>query len=459
MRKQKKRLVRSITALILAICFFIPAFSEAIAVSAEEIERAAPVDLITLNKNYLVLTINGVQTVTAEHSGTSGSTSVVSWSTADSSIATVSPPSGNTVTVTARKSGFTTLTAYKGSRSVSIPVYVVKSGLSGEKNYLQNMQTERVATIEGHSTSTGANIEQRDFLNASYNRWIIESVGNYYTIKSEYSGKYLGVSSTSSGASVKQYADCSSDNSKWVITATPGGYHRFIPVSCLKSGYSLAVPSGQNSNGTDLYIYSYTNDSDRRDEWFASNGFGNQEYRECNSTDINCHGYALRTNNWPGKNGVDTGWCFLAYARVGNLTLADLSSEDINERRIQFSNDMFNCFTQWLNDSWSGTWTYESDFSGNGENRLLKPNQYRVVLRTGINRYYDIEGSQYKATADYHFWYQTSNGRWANKHGQAASQYLDDGVTPFTNSSDGWKLNLNEQFYTEEIYSFILTIN
>lgn len=148
--------------MILAICFFIPAFSEAIAVSAKEIERAAPVDLITLNKNYLVLTVNGTQTETAEHSGTSGSTSVVSWSTADSSIATVSPSSGNTVTVTARKSGFTTLTAYKGSRSVSIPVYVVKSGLSGTF-FIQGFSSKRIIDVENMSKVSGSNLIQNDY--------------------------------------------------------------------------------------------------------------------------------------------------------------------------------------------------------------------------------------------------------------------------------------------------------
>lgn len=42
---------------------------------------------------------------------------------------------------------------------------------------------------------------------------------------------------------------------------------------------------------------------------------------------------------------------------------------------------------------------------------------------------------------DYHYWYRTNDGPWANKHGQTPSVLLPASDMPTTNSSSGWTLN------------------
>ncbi len=74
---------------------------------------------------------------------------------------------------------------------------------------------------------------------------------------------------------------------------------------------------------------------------------------------------------------------------------------------------------------------------------------------------------------DYHFWYQMSNGQWANKHGFLSvsdPQRLDVGVIPSSTHSLGWTLDsynsdTNElvdriwDFYDCTIYSYIITVS
>lgn len=73
---------------------------------------------------------------------------------------------------------------------------------------------------------------------------------------------------------------------------------------------------------------------------------------------------------------------------------------------------------------------------------------------------------------DYHFWYQTSNGQWANKHGWSefsAPELLDVGVIPSSTYTTGWALDAIDddgnlearfwEFYNCQIYSYIITVS
>ena len=110
-------------------------------------------------------------------------------------------------------------------------------------------------------------------------------------------------------------------------------------------------------------------------------------------------------------------------------------------------------------------WTYEEDFTGNGDYITLSANQYRVVLRTGVHNLH-VDGEVVLAGYyDYHFWYQTYDGRWANKHGKYDCEWLPAGTTPFSTDSSGWALNFehNDEMYTYDnfydgiIYCYIIT--
>lgn len=76
-----------------------------------------------------------------------------------------------------------------------------------------------------------------------------------------------------------------------------------------------------------------------------------------------------------------------------------------------------------------------------GPNVTLASNQWMIVMRIGK------QGENY----DYHYWYRTNDGPWANKHGQTPSVLLPASDMPTTNSSSGWTLNGKTGFYNSSI--------
>ena len=92
--------------------------------------------------------------------------------------------------------------------------------------------------------------------------------------------------------------------------------------------------------------------------------------------------------------------------------------------------------TTWLNSNFRGRWKEVS-----GPNVTLASNQWMIVMRIGK------QGGNY----DYHYWYRTNDGPWANKHGQTPSVLLPASDMPTTNSSSGWTLNGKTGFYNSSI--------
>ena len=90
----------------------------------------------------------------------------------------------------------------------------------------------------------------------------------------------------------------------------------------------------------------------------------------------------------------------------------------------------------WLNSNFRGRWKEVS-----GPNVTLASNQWMIVMRIGK------QGGNY----DYHYWYRTNDGPWANKHGQTPSVLLPASDMPTTNSSSGWTLNGKTGFYNSSI--------
>lgn len=92
--------------------------------------------------------------------------------------------------------------------------------------------------------------------------------------------------------------------------------------------------------------------------------------------------------------------------------------------------------TTWLNSNFRGRWKEVS-----GPNVTLASNQWMIVMRIGK------QGGNY----DYHYWYRTNDGPWANKHGQTPSVLLPASDMPTTNSSSGWTLNGKTGFYNSSM--------
>lgn len=91
--------------------------------------------------------------------------------------------------------------------------------------------------------------------------------------------------------------------------------------------------------------------------------------------------------------------------------------------------------------------TFPSGFYSNipSYSSTIGTNQYRVVLRVG---YIDVNNNgsfDYKngETWDYHWWYQTSTGQWAEKNGSSGRSQLIPGTSVTTNPANVvWEVDL-----------------
>ena len=266
---------------------------------------------------------------------------------------------------------------------------------------------------------------------------------------------YLGVENDilSDGTDIVLRTGTVTDGMKWLVQDTDNGYKI---VSCLDPDeeYVLKTSSSSATEGQKLVLGVYQNDTSYRDEWKIQPFlYGVQTFREETSTNVNCHGYAMMRNDAPED------WHNLSKDYVYSITFSGLHNRDDYPDSVQtiFSDNVKKDFETWLDDN-HYTHTFESSFTGNGENNPLNDNQYRIVLRTGFHNIYDYRGILVKAP-DYHFWYQTYDGRWANKHGGYPSKLLPEGVTPFSENTSGWANGYYENFYDSEIYSYIITLN
>ena len=135
----------------------------------------------------------------------------------------------------------------------------------GEKYFIRNEGTKRYMDVEGPSTAEGAIIQQWSFSTATQKKWIFtRESGGYFTIKSAYSNKYVGVDSTNTSV-IRQYGT-KSDYTLWYFVGTDSDNYSLHCKASAVTGV-LALPSVTSGNGENLRIYAYTNDADYRDEW------------------------------------------------------------------------------------------------------------------------------------------------------------------------------------------------
>ena len=144
--------------------------------------------------------------------------------------------------------------------------YPIIPDVVGDTTFVKNVGTGKYIDIEGPSTANNAIIQQWQFNGKDQSKWLFEvQTGGYFRIKSLYSNKYIGVDSTATTV-VRQY-DASSDYTLWRFAETASGTYKLICKAIEASGNVLAVPLNANSNGTDLTIVPYTDDTNYKDEW------------------------------------------------------------------------------------------------------------------------------------------------------------------------------------------------
>lgn len=155
---------------------------------------------------------------------------------------------------------------------------------------------------------------------------------------------------------------------------------------------------------------------------------GVRPYQSQTSQNINCAGYALNTNGWENF-GIDLS------AMAGYTTAQCLT---YTENKVD----------QFLN-AWIPGHTHIAGYQSD------VPSDYnRIVLRVGFddanaNGRYDYSlGEDW----DFHFWYQTMTGAWAEKHGSLPSQYAAASNAWSDPENYSWNLGTYSYFYDSDAW-------
>lgn len=268
--------------------------------------------------------------------------------------------------------------------------------------YIQNVGTGRYIDIEGPSTAEGAIIQQWDLHAGNQARWFIaRQTDGYYTIKSLYSNKYIGVEDSSiyNNAAIKQYASNASAGTRWGFSVSAAG--NYIITSKATGTYErvLSVPLDSNANGTNLVQYTYSDDSDYRDEWefkrlLPTNGhelaYSPSSWSGYVQNCCNCYAYALNNQVYPDTN-------FLWFKQqMGYYKGANYKYSALTETNI---------YTAVVNDYSA----YNEDFDTS-------------LIFQRIGRYDVCPAGTYKVALvvseeDYHWYRQDADGLWSHKRG------------------------------------------
>ncbi|MBQ4116635.1 MAG: hypothetical protein IJD37_04600 [Clostridia bacterium] len=345
---------------------------------------------------------------------------------------------------------------YTGNSGANIPYLEVRydstySNIKEGVYLLKNASSGKYISVSG----AGIQLVDKSSNNPSI-EWCIKE--NFYTdlsfdllLNNDRSKKIYFDSN--SGTAIMQ-TNASDGFSKWFFEEVGNG--RYVisstgrPWMCLEgSGNQLKVSSNNSSLSQQWILDTY--------------GFGSMEFRELHPSEyglLNCHAYALMLND------INREWDYTTRQYILSLNNALPTSNIKNTVASLWKND----FEVWLSNN-NYVYEYENNFSSNGESRYLGPNQYRIVMRTGYQVYTPASGTPV-VLYDYHFWYQTYSGQWANKHGNgltsySASQLLPSGITPFSNNTSGWNYYITNgtsleyeyvNFYDSQIYSYIITV-
>ena len=271
------------------------------------------------------------------------------------------------------------------------------------------------------------------FSGANSQKWHIDHYRNgIYRISPYTTSNSLYVASTIDCEDVTLSNNSSHPSSMWVIRRLRDGTFGIINSRTNSLGYDYTMqPYSKNNpqiiNGTYL--------NDMYAEWFfiPTNGiYGMQTYR----SNDNCLLFSNKSLAY--ALGLDSDDPDTFYSYKPN----DYDEDDKEE----YNTDVHEDFLDWISDNFSGRMTVEpeEDFSDNGANKQLAPNQFRVAMRTGVedakNLISNSIGNIIYIFAEYHFWYQTYDGRWAHVKDAPGNdaELFDVGITP--QSTTGWDI-------------------
>ncbi len=190
---------------------------------------------------------------------------LVSWSTSDSSVASIS----SNGTVTANSCGMATITASYSGKEISFELYVIPIA---EGTYvIENVRTEKYIDIENQLMSNGTVIHQWDYHSGATQRWAISYYSEgYYTISSAYNtGYYLAVQNDSSvDAAIVLKNGTITDGMMWEITEVSENKYKIVSKSGNANNKALSLNSSSSAdNGNNIVQRTFVNDNNYEDEW------------------------------------------------------------------------------------------------------------------------------------------------------------------------------------------------
>jgi hypothetical protein len=127
-----------------------------------------------------------------------------------------------------------------------------------------NVNSGKVADVEGLSVADGANIQQWDYLGGANQVWDVQYLGDsQYRLVAAHSGKVMDVAgiSTADGANIHQWGWGNGNNQRWRIESAGNGEYRLVSVH---SGKVLEVANSSTSNGGNIQQWTWTGAANQR---------------------------------------------------------------------------------------------------------------------------------------------------------------------------------------------------
>ena len=168
-------------------------------------------------------------------------------------------------------------------------------------------------------------------------------------------------------------------------------------------GFAL-VDTNESSTSHWTKFYSSDASSPNKPELVIVYSYGSREYQSVSSTSVNCMGYALELY----RN--------IQFADIG-VSTGDFYGGTVDNMLTYINNKV----VPWMeNSSNIGSGNYGSI---NAYNSYIESDWFRVCFRAGYLEMGDDaiynEPESFFGYCDFHWWYQTSDGRWAEKKGTA----------------------------------------
>ena len=237
-----------------------------------------------------------------------------------------------------------------------------------------------------------------------------------------------------------------SDRFYWRIESNSTG-DSVILKNCYTETVLYGTASGVSAiRASDATVTDATN-------WYTARAYGNKKFRRVQTdnqgNDIDCLNYALFDNTIVGFDSVESN--FLEYKHISPT---GISADELPQVKAWFAEYVHAEFCNLLLQK-GFNYIIEDSFTKNGEAVALSTNQYRVVLRTGFHLTEAIDDPY---STDYHFWYQTIDGRWTHKNGDLLPVLLPWGVFPESFEGGGWALDDDDDYYDGDVYCYVITV-